>query len=134
MGPWLPDRGSGSPLEISVAKGRIATRARDAKPLPDGNYACFAYVYGAYLAMVGVVGSAEFDEWFQALDDTDTDAVARVVDMLEMQGPALPFPYQQRHQGVADRNARTARPIGRAVAPNPLRLRPTAASGIADRR
>jgi hypothetical protein len=43
--------------------------------------------------MVEVVGSDEFVEWFESLDDSDMDAVARVVDMLEMQGPTLPFPY-----------------------------------------
>ena len=43
-------------------------------------------------SMVEVLGSAEFESWFQALDDSDTDAVARVVDMLELQGPTLPFP------------------------------------------
>ena len=30
--------------------------------------------------MVEVVGSDEFAEWFQSLSDSDTDAVARVVD------------------------------------------------------
>lgn len=43
--------------------------------------------------MVEVVGTDEFAEWFQELDDSDTDAVARVVDMLEAQGTSLPFPY-----------------------------------------
>ena len=38
-------------------------------------------------------------EWFQALDESDTDAVARVVDMLEMQGIALPFPYSSAIKG-----------------------------------
>jgi hypothetical protein len=49
--------------------------------------------------MAEVVGSEEFEEWFQALDDADTDAVARVVDMLEMQGPTLPFPYSSSIKG-----------------------------------
>jgi hypothetical protein len=35
--------------------------------------------------MVEVIGCDEFIEWFQSLSDSDTDAVARVVDMLEMQ-------------------------------------------------
>jgi hypothetical protein len=46
-----------------------------------------------------VVGSDEFSEWFDSLDDADTDAVARVVDMLEMQGPTLPFPYSSSIKG-----------------------------------
>src|SRR5450432_2473041 len=46
-----------------------------------------------------VVGSDEFAEWFDSLDDADTDAVARIVDMLEMQGPTLPFPYSSAIKG-----------------------------------
>ncbi|MEO8905412.1 MAG: type II toxin-antitoxin system RelE/ParE family toxin [Polyangiaceae bacterium] len=49
--------------------------------------------------MTEVVGSDEFTEWFDSLDDSDTDAVARVVDMLEMQGPTLPFPYSSAIKG-----------------------------------
>lgn len=49
--------------------------------------------------MADVVGSSEFDEWFQSLDDADTDAVARVVDMLEIQGATLPFPYSSAIKG-----------------------------------
>jgi hypothetical protein len=51
--------------------------------------------------MVEVVGCDEFVEWFKSLDDSDTDAVARVVDMLEMQGPTLPFPYSSAIKGAA---------------------------------
>jgi hypothetical protein len=46
-----------------------------------------------------VVGSDEFSEWFDSLDDSETDSVARVVDMLEMQGPTLPFPYSSAIKG-----------------------------------
>ena len=46
-----------------------------------------------------VVGSDEFVEWFESLDEGDTDAVARVVDMLELQGPTLPFPYSSAING-----------------------------------
>ncbi len=49
--------------------------------------------------MAAVIGSDEFDEWFQSLDESDTDAVARVVDLLEMQGPTLPFPYSSAIKG-----------------------------------
>ena len=41
--------------------------------------------------MIEVVGSEEFAEWFDSLDDGDTDAVARIADMLEIHGPTLPF-------------------------------------------
>jgi hypothetical protein len=49
---------------------------------------------------VEVIGCDEFVEWFDSLDDSDTDAVARVVDMLEMHGPALPFPYSSAIKGT----------------------------------
>ena len=35
----------------------------------------------------------------QSLDEAATDAVARVVDMLELQGPVLPFPYSSAIKG-----------------------------------
>jgi hypothetical protein len=47
-----------------------------------------------------VVGADEFDDWFQSLDDADADAVARVVDMLELQGASLPFPYSSAIKGT----------------------------------
>jgi hypothetical protein len=50
-------------------------------------------------SVVNVVGSDEFDAWFQALEDSDADAVARVVDMLELQGVTLPFPYSSAIKG-----------------------------------
>ncbi len=51
------------------------------------------------MRMAEVIGSDDFDEWFQSLDEAATDAVARVVDMLEMQGPVLPFPYSSAIKG-----------------------------------
>jgi hypothetical protein len=50
---------------------------------------------------VDVVGTDEFEAWFEELDGPDTDAVARVVDMLEMQGPTLPFPYSSAIKGAS---------------------------------
>jgi hypothetical protein len=50
-------------------------------------------------SVVNVVGSDEFDAWFQALEDSDADAVARVVDMLEIQGVTLPFPHSSAIKG-----------------------------------
>jgi hypothetical protein len=49
--------------------------------------------------VIVVVGSDEFDAWFQGLDDPDADAVARVVDMLEIQGITLPYPYSSAIKG-----------------------------------
>jgi hypothetical protein len=49
--------------------------------------------------VIDVVGSDEFDEWFQGLDESDALAVARIVDMLEMWGPTLPFPYGSALKG-----------------------------------
>ena len=76
--------------------------------------------------MVEVVGSDEFEEWFELLDDSDTDAVARVVDMLEMLGPALPFPYSSAIKGaqIALRELRVqsrGRPIRVFYAFDPIR-------------
>lgn len=76
--------------------------------------------------MVDVVGSDEFVEWFESLDDSDTDAVARVVDMLEMQGPTLPFPYSSaiKHAQMALRELRVqsrGRPLRVFYAFDPIR-------------
>jgi hypothetical protein len=82
---------------------------------------------GHNFRMAEVIGSDEFDEWFQSLDEADTDAVARVVDMLEMQGPTLPFPYSSAIKGsskVALRELRVqshGRPIRVFYAFDPVR-------------
>ncbi len=68
--------------------------------------------------MVEVVGTDEFEEWFQELDDSDTDAVARVVDMLEQMGTSLPFPYSS----ALDCFEGASHPIGWEAATGPLRL------------
>lgn len=49
--------------------------------------------------MVEVLGTDEFVRWFQSLGEADQDAVAKVVDMLEIQGVALPFPYSSAIEG-----------------------------------
>lgn len=51
--------------------------------------------------MVDVVGCAEFEAWFESLGDDDTDAVARVVDMLETRGTNLPHPYSSAIKGAS---------------------------------
>ena len=43
--------------------------------------------------MVEVVATDEFKEWWEDLDDDDAVNVARVVDLLELQGTSLGFPY-----------------------------------------
>ncbi len=43
--------------------------------------------------MVEVVGTDDFEAWFMGLDDTDTEAVWRAVDLLAEKGVSLPFPY-----------------------------------------
>jgi hypothetical protein len=43
--------------------------------------------------MIEVVGTDEFEQWFLALDDSDGEAVAHVVGLLEAKGTALGYPY-----------------------------------------
>jgi hypothetical protein len=50
-------------------------------------------------SVVEVVVSPEFEAWYEALDETDSDAVQRVVDLLEVRGVTLPFPYSSALQG-----------------------------------
>lgn len=58
------------------------------------------HMLGEHIGLVTlVVGTDEFTEWYGSLDDPDTDAVTRVVDMLEVQGPTLPFPYSSAIKG-----------------------------------
>jgi hypothetical protein len=49
--------------------------------------------------MVEVIGCDEFKDWFKSLEVSDQDAVARYVDMLEMQGPTLPHPASSAIKG-----------------------------------
>ena len=76
--------------------------------------------------MPEVIGSQQFCDWFEQLDEADTDAVARVIDMLEMHGVVLPFPYSSAIQGakVALRELRVqsrGRPIRVFYAFDPIR-------------
>lgn len=43
--------------------------------------------------MVEVLGTAEFEEWFLGLRQTDARAVVRAVGLLEAKGLALGYPY-----------------------------------------
>ena len=43
--------------------------------------------------MWGVEYTDEFEEWWGGLDADEQDSVAGVVQLLEKEGPMLPFPY-----------------------------------------
>lgn len=49
--------------------------------------------------MVEVVGTEAFEAWFLALGDADTDAVKVAVDLLEVRGLALGFPWSSALRG-----------------------------------
>jgi len=46
-----------------------------------------------------VVATDEFRDWYRSLDDSDSRAVTRAVDRLEMLGVSLPFPYSSAIAG-----------------------------------
>jgi hypothetical protein len=46
-----------------------------------------------------VVGTAEFEEWYDTLNDDDTEAVSRVVGLLEARGVTLGHPYSSALAG-----------------------------------
>jgi hypothetical protein len=50
--------------------------------------------------MVEVIGTKEFEAWYQDLDEKDTEAVTRVVGLLEALGVALPSPYSSGIEGT----------------------------------
>ena len=50
--------------------------------------------------MIEVLGTDEFEDWFLALDDRDSIAVARIVGLLESKGTALGFPYSSAIEGA----------------------------------
>lgn len=50
--------------------------------------------------MIEVLGTDVFAEWFLALDDRDSMAVARVVGLLEAKGTTLGFPYSSAIEGT----------------------------------
>ena len=50
--------------------------------------------------MVEVIGTEEFDAWYQDLDEKDTEAVTRVVGLLEALGIALSSPYSSGIEGA----------------------------------
>jgi hypothetical protein len=49
--------------------------------------------------MIEVIATDEFEAWFAELDENDTKAVVRGVDLLEARGVALGFPYTSDIKG-----------------------------------
>lgn len=49
--------------------------------------------------MIEVLGTDEFEQWFLALSEPDSMAVARVVGLLEARGTLLGFPYSSAIAG-----------------------------------
>lgn len=50
--------------------------------------------------MTEIVVTDEFVGWYAGLDEADTDAVYRVVGLLEARGVALGFPYSSAIEGT----------------------------------
>lgn len=46
-----------------------------------------------------VIALDEFDDWFMGLDEKDAEAVARLVDLLELRGVSLGRPYSGTIKG-----------------------------------
>src|SRR5438105_755125 len=68
--------------------------------------------------MVDVITEPEFDSWYARLNEADQDSVTVVINMLEMMGVALPFPWSSEFK--ASRYAlRELRPKAGA---SPLRI------------
>jgi hypothetical protein len=44
--------------------------------------------------VVEVVVTDDFEAWYMGLDDKDSEAVAKIVDLLGVKGVALKFPHQ----------------------------------------
>jgi len=49
--------------------------------------------------VVEVIGTDEFGDWFVSLNESERGSVATVVDLLEMLGISLPFPYSSAIKG-----------------------------------
>lgn len=49
--------------------------------------------------MIEVVVTPEFEAWYEALNEADSDAVHRVVDLLEARGVTLEHPYSSAIRG-----------------------------------
>ena len=56
-----------------------------------------------------IEATTEFRDWYWNLEARDAEAVSRVVEMLEMDGPALPFPYSSNVNGSRYGNIRELR-------------------------
>lgn len=51
--------------------------------------------------MIEILTTEEFTVWFEALEEEETQAVVRVVGLLEARGVSLPFPYSSDIKGSA---------------------------------
>lgn len=51
--------------------------------------------------MVDVIATDEFKGWYEALNESESDAVTRVVDLLEVLGVGLPFPHSSAIRGAS---------------------------------
>jgi hypothetical protein len=51
------------------------------------------------MLMVEVIATAVFEEWYDELDEADTKAVTRGVDLLVARGVSLGFPYSSDIKG-----------------------------------
>jgi len=49
--------------------------------------------------MIEVEVTGEFERWYEALDETDTDAVYESVSLLEERGVALGYPHSSQIKG-----------------------------------
>jgi len=60
---------------------------------------CICIVVYILSRMVEVMTTDEFAAWYGELDEDDTKAVIRVVDLLAARGVSLPFPYSSDIKG-----------------------------------
>jgi len=84
--------------------------------------------------MVEIDFSPEFERWFLALNDSDTEAVARVVDLLEARGVALGYPYTSAIVGSAIAMRELRVQSGGRPPAHPVRFRSETQSIFAARR
>ena len=67
----------------------------------------------------GVEFSARFESWWRGLDAPTQDAIARIIGLLEIEGPQLGFPYSSALRGSRVTHLRELRVQARG---RPLRV------------
>ena len=80
--------------------------------------------------MVEVITTDAFAEWYRELDEDDTKAIIRVVDLLAARGVSLPFPYSSEIKGSQLRLTGITGTIRRETLTDPLCIRSAAASRV----